>query len=185
MVPGAAEPLVFVTVGTERYPFRRLVDWVDAWAQSDLGRGARCFIQYGAGAPPRAAEGADFLPFTTMRELLGDATAVVCHGGTGSVMLARSVGRKPIVVPRVKSYGENVDDHQVDFARRLQTLGEAEMAESFEELSGLLDGAASGERSFRVTATDGHVAEAVRRFGAAVSRLAPSAPDGARRGRRP
>jgi UDP-N-acetylglucosamine transferase subunit ALG13 len=171
MRSGAAEPLVFVTVGTERYPFRRLVDWVDAWAQSDRGRAARCFIQYGAGVPPRAAEGADFLPFATMQELLGDATAVVCHAGTGSVMLARALGRKPIVVPRVKSYGENVDDHQVDFARRLQTLGEAEMAESFEQLTGLLDGAAAGERSFRVTATDGHVAEAVRRFEAAVERL--------------
>jgi UDP-N-acetylglucosamine transferase subunit ALG13 len=169
----AAEPLVFVTVGTERYPFARLVDWVDAWAATERGRAARCFVQYGAGRPPAAAEGADFLPFPRMRELLGQSTAVVCHGGTGSVMLARYLGRKPIVVPRVKSYGENVDDHQVDFARRLRSLGEAEMAESFDELSAFLDAAASGARSFAATADGAHVAEAVHRFEAAVERLAP------------
>jgi UDP-N-acetylglucosamine transferase subunit ALG13 len=176
MPADAVEPLVFVTVGTERYPFARLVEWVDAWAQSEVGRGARCFVQYGAGDPPVAAEGADFLPFPAMQELLGRATAVVCHGGTGSVMLARSVGRMPIVVPRVKRLGENVDDHQVDFARRLRTLGEAEMAESFEELRGLLDGAASGVRSFAAEADGAHVAEAVRRFGMAVDRLRPRRP---------
>jgi UDP-N-acetylglucosamine transferase subunit ALG13 len=169
----AVEPLVFVTVGTERYPFSRLVDWVDTWASSDLGRSARCFVQYGSGRPPLAAEGADFLPFSRMQELLGEATAVVCHGGTGSVMLARYLGCKPIVVPRVKSFGENVDDHQVDFARRLRTLGEAEMAESFEELSGFLDDAATGARSFATAAVDDHVAEAVQRFERLMADLIP------------
>ena len=167
----AAQPLVFVTVGTERYPFARLVDWVDTWAATERGRAARCFVQYGAGRPPSAAEGAAFLPFPRMQELLGESTAVVCHGGTGSVMLARYLGRKPIVVPRVKSYGENVDDHQVEFARRLRSLGEAEMAESFDELSAFLDAAASGARSFRAAADGAHVADAVARFGAAVERL--------------
>jgi UDP-N-acetylglucosamine transferase subunit ALG13 len=171
MAAAAVEPLVFVTVGTERYPFHRLVDWVDEWSRTDAGRRARCLVQYGAGPAPRVAEGVDFLPFPRMRELLGAATAVVCHGGTGSVMLARSLGRKPIVVPRVKRYGENVDDHQVDFARRLLGLGEAETAESFAELRELLDGAADGSRSLLVDSTDAHVARAVERFEAAVSRL--------------
>lgn len=175
MSAASVEPLVLVTVGTERYPFRRLVGWVDEWARTDLGRRARCFVQYGSTPRPRTADGADFLPFPELRDLLASATAVVCHGGTGSVMLARSLGRKPIVVPRVKRYGENVDDHQVDFAHRLRSLGEAETAESFEELSRLLDEAATGARSYVVASTDAHVARAVERFGAAVSRLVPRA----------
>lgn len=179
----AVAPLVFVTVGTERYPFSRLVEWIDEWSRSDLGRGARCFVQYGAGKPPGSAEGADFLSFPQMQEFLGRATAVVCHGGTGSVMLARALGRKPIVVPRVKRYGENVDDHQVDFAVRLRGLGEAEMAESFDELRCLLDDAATGARSFSALANDAHVELAVGRFEAAVERVAaPGVLDGRRRG---
>jgi UDP-N-acetylglucosamine transferase subunit ALG13 len=171
MAADAVAPLVFVTVGTERYPFTRLVGWIDEWARSDVGRGARCFVQYGAGEPPRSAEGADFLTFPEMQGFLGSATAVVCHGGTGSVMLARALGRKPIVVPRVKRHGENVDDHQVDFAVRLRGLGEAEMAESFGELRSLLDDAATGARSFAAAPNDAHVEEAVGRFERAVERL--------------
>jgi UDP-N-acetylglucosamine transferase subunit ALG13 len=181
MAADAVAPLVFVTVGTERYAFARLVGWIDDWARSDVGRGARCFVQYGAGEPPRTAEGADFLTFPEMQEFLSSATAVVCHGGTGSVMLARTLGRKPIVVPRVKRYGENVDDHQVDFAVRLRGLGEAEMAESFDELRSLLDDAATGARSFTAAPNDAHVEKAVGRFELAVERLGPASLLDARR----
>jgi UDP-N-acetylglucosamine transferase subunit ALG13 len=174
MAAHAVAPLVFVTVGTERYAFARLVGWIDDWARSDVGRGARCFVQYGAGEAPRSAEGADFLTFPEMQGFLSRATAVVCHGGTGSVMLARTLGRKPIVVPRVKRYGENVDDHQVDFAVRLRGLGEAEMAESFDELRSLLDDAATGARSFTAAPNDAHVEQAVGRFELAVERLGPA-----------
>ena len=96
-------------------------------------------------------------------------------------MLARALGRKPIVVPRVKRYGENVDDHQVDFALRLRGLGEAEMAESFEELRRLLDDAATGARSFSAAASDAHVETAVGRFEVAVERLAAGGALDARR----
>ena len=181
MAADAVAPLVFITVGTERYPFARLVGWIDQWARSDVGRRARCFVQYGAGEPPESTEGADFLTFPEMREFLSRATAVVCHGGTGSVMLARTLGRRPIVVPRVKRYGENVDDHQVDFAVRLRGLGEAEMAESFDELRGLLDDAATGARAFTAAPNDAHVEEAVARFGFAVERLRPAGVLDARR----
>jgi UDP-N-acetylglucosamine transferase subunit ALG13 len=181
MAADAMEPLVFVTVGTERYPFARLVGWIDDWARSDVGRGARCFVQYGAGEPPASAKGADFLTFPDMQGFLGCATAVVCHGGTGSVMLARTLGRMPIVVPRLKRYGENVDDHQVDFAVRLRGLGEAEMAESFEELRGLLDDAVTGARAFTAAPNDAHVEEAVGRFELAVERLHPAGVLDARR----
>lgn len=165
--PGA---MVFVTVGTETYPFDRLVGWVDAWA-ARAPAGVRCVIQFGTSQAPEHADGSDYLAFDRVRALLQEADAVVCHGGTGSVMLARAAGRIPIVVPRVQARGEHVDDHQVEFARRLAGLGEIALAEGQERLHALLDAAVSGERSFTNEAGDEHVERAVQRFSELVDGL--------------
>ena len=164
---------VFVTVGTETYPFQRLIGWVDAWAGSAAAEGVRVIVQYGTARPPALAEGHDHLPFDRVRSQLEEADAVVSHGGTGSVMLARAAGRLPIVVPRRGSEGEHVDDHQVEFARRLAKLGKAALAENEADLTELLDGVASGARSFRSESGDPNVTEAIDRFASLVDGVVP------------
>jgi UDP-N-acetylglucosamine transferase subunit ALG13 len=86
-------------------------------------------------------------------------------------MLARAAGRLPVVVPRIGSRGEHVDDHQIEFARRLAGLGEVAIAEGEDRLHELLDAAVAGERSFRIDAGDQHVTEAVERFARLVDGL--------------
>ena len=173
-----SSPLLFATVGTESYPFERLVRWVDSWAVS--APGVRCFVQHGAAAPPRHAEGAPFLAFHEVEELLREAEVVVCHGGTGTIVLSRRQGLVPVVVPRARAHGEHVDDHQVRFARRLAALGEVEMAESEERLHVLLNEAFSGKRSMRGRPVDAPP-EGVERFARLVDALAADAPSPPRR----
>jgi UDP-N-acetylglucosamine transferase subunit ALG13 len=50
---------------------------------------------------------------------------VVTHAGIGSLILALTHGKHPIVMPRRHALGESVDDHQVAFANRLQQAGYA------------------------------------------------------------
>ena len=38
---------------------------------------------------------------------------VITHGGTGAIIGAIKKGKKVISVPRLKKYGEHVDDHQL------------------------------------------------------------------------
>lgn len=172
-----SSPLVLATVGTERYPFERLVRWVDAWAGATPG--VRCFVQHGTAAPPRHAEGAPYLPFQELTRLLDEAAAAVVHGGTGSVMLCRHRGLVPIVVPRAHRHGEHVDDHQVEFARWLAGRGEVELVEDQESLRRILDGVATGARSMR-GASVGPRGEAVARFRELVDGLLPSVRGGVR-----
>jgi UDP-N-acetylglucosamine transferase subunit ALG13 len=166
-------PLLFATVGTESYPFERLVRWVDSWAarRPEVG----CFVQFGGAGPPAHAEGAAYLPFQEVQELLGRAEVVVCHGGTGSIVLSRRQGLRPIVVPRTRAHGEHVDDHQVRFARRLAGLGQVDLAESEQRLHRLLDEAFSGKRPTRVRPSDAP-SEGVERFARIVETLAPDKP---------
>jgi UDP-N-acetylglucosamine transferase subunit ALG13 len=56
-------------------------------------------------------------------------------------MLASTLGKRPIVVPRRKRFGEHVDDHQCSFTERIAAEGAIVLARSEEELHTCLDAA--------------------------------------------
>lgn len=169
---------VFVTVGSEHYPFDRLVSWMDEWFATRTSEMYDCFIQYGVSSPPSYASGEPFLPYPEIQQAIRTATVVVTHGGTGSIMLARHLGKRPIVVPRLRRLGEHVDDHQVSFARRLADSREIELAGTADELQTILTEALEGRLDMTAVASEtGH--NAVQTFTELVSELM----DGRERGR--
>jgi beta-1,4-N-acetylglucosaminyltransferase len=106
--------LIFVTVGTHHQAFDRLIDALTSLPTQDL------VVQYGHGPPPVAALSATaFLSFEEMLDRFHEADVVVTHGGVGSILSALRAGHTPLVVPRLKRFGEHVDDHQVELADAL------------------------------------------------------------------
>ena len=73
-----------------------------------------------------------------------DASAVVCHGGPGTIMLCVSLGKRPIVIPRAADRGEHVDDHQRAFSRRVAADGAILLAETEDEFRGHVERVLSG-----------------------------------------
>ena len=134
--------LVLVVVGTDHHPFDRVVGWADEWAASHPD--VRVLVQYGTSRPPTTAEGHDLLPVGDLTALMSEATAVVCHGGPGTIMGAREAGHVPIVVPRRSDLGEHVDDHQVRFATRVAAAGQVHLATDQPTFSSLLERAGRG-----------------------------------------
>lgn len=49
-----------------------------------------------------------------------EASIVITHGGPGSIMLALSMGKIPIVFPRNPEYEEHVDNHQILFTKKIR-----------------------------------------------------------------
>jgi len=122
--------VIFVTVGTNEAGFDRLLRAVERIPQDDL------VVQCGHGAHrPRNAHCVDFLSFGELVEHVRKADAVITHAGVGSVMVALGNGKTPIVVPRLHRFGEAVDDHQLDFARRLASNGLVVLVEDAERLA--------------------------------------------------
>ena len=106
--------MILVTVGSSQLPFDRLLRAVDL-----LPRDEELVVQHGASSVlPRGARCESFLPFDELGALVRQARVVVTHAGVGSILLALSSGKKPFVVPRLRSFGEVVDDHQLECARR-------------------------------------------------------------------
>lgn len=120
---------MLVTVGTDHHPFDRLMHWVDELIDTGVIGAHQVLVQHGSSRPPRNAPAWASLPRDELLALMAHADVVVGHGGPGTIMDARSAGRRPVIVPRVARRGEVVDDHQVTFARRLAGLDKIVPAE--------------------------------------------------------
>lgn len=127
--------MIFVTVGTNEARFDRLLEMV---AQCSFHE--HLVVQHGHSTPiylPNATL-VDFMSFEGMIETIREARLVVTHAGVGSVMVALANDRRPIVVPRRKSFGEAVDDHQLQLGRRFAEGGMVTLVETQEALADAL-----------------------------------------------
>jgi UDP-N-acetylglucosamine transferase subunit ALG13 len=113
--------MIFVTVGTHEQQFDRLVEGIDRLKSESLIP-REVFIQTGYSTyKPQYCEYKAFIPFDEMNRLMSESEMVVTHGGTGSIMLVLYHRKTPIVVPRQPQFREHVDDHQVKFARTMES----------------------------------------------------------------
>jgi UDP-N-acetylglucosamine transferase subunit ALG13 len=59
---------------------------------------------------------------------------VISHAGVGSIICALRAGHVPVIFPRLKRYGETVDDHQAELAEALASRGDVRVAWTGAEL---------------------------------------------------
>jgi UDP-N-acetylglucosamine transferase subunit ALG13 len=62
------------------------------------------------------------------------ASAIIGHAGIGTITTALDCNKPLLVMPRLKKYGEVVNDHQVAIARKFEELGLVLVMYSVEEL---------------------------------------------------
>lgn len=111
---------VLVTLGTNPYGFRRLVERLlrvlpgNVEVTWQTGATDLSGLDIGATAT---------LSARAMFEAMQCADVVVCHAGVGSAITAMRAGKFPILVPRRRAHGEHVDDHQEQIAAALDRLG--------------------------------------------------------------
>jgi beta-1,4-N-acetylglucosaminyltransferase len=123
--------MILVTVGSTYYPFDRLVRAVERLSVHE-----EIVVQHGTSAVrPVRATCVDFLPFEAFVDHVRSAHTVITHGGVGSIMVALANGKRPLVVPRLRRFGEAVDDHQVGSVRKLEEAGLVTMVEDPDRLA--------------------------------------------------
>jgi UDP-N-acetylglucosamine transferase subunit ALG13 len=124
--------LIFVTVGTHEQQFNRLLKSIDS-LRIDHER----IVQFGFSTYPlQNCRALRFVQFDEMRSLMSRADAVVTHAGVGSIMLALSSGKRPVVAPRLHRFGEHVDDHQLEVAEAFARAGKVTLLKPDDDLAG-------------------------------------------------
>lgn len=123
---------VVVTLGTmEDYSFRRLIERANAV----LSDSTEVLWQVGCtdvSDLPIVAHRQ--LPAHELQTAIATADVVIAHAGCGSSVAALEAGKKPVLIPRRKTHGENVDDHQALLAEELSKRDLA-IVRSVEELT--------------------------------------------------
>ncbi|WP_338086405.1 glycosyltransferase [Liquorilactobacillus mali] len=77
-------------------------------------------MQYGfSNYIPTYCERSKFVEYKKMIELIKNAHIVITHGGPASFIMAINEHKVPIVVPRMFSFGEHINNHQVDFVKKV------------------------------------------------------------------
>jgi UDP-N-acetylglucosamine transferase subunit ALG13 len=122
--------MILVTVGASLFSFDRLMRAVET-----LDVDEPLVIQHGPAALARPdARSIPYVPLEDLAALVREARVVITHAGAGSILLALTNGKRPVVVPRLRAFGETVDDHQLDSARRFAKAGLVTVVEDMAQL---------------------------------------------------
>ena len=126
--------MIFVCVGSRGYQFNRLLKSIDQLIE-DGEIEEEVFAQIG---------GSDYLPLHYKYEryldeskfhlLQREAGLIISHGGTGALITALKQGKQVVAVPRLHSYGEHIDDHQLQVVGVLEKQGYVHVAYDMDEL---------------------------------------------------
>ena len=112
--------MIFVMVGSEKFCFKRLLVALDEGIEQKKIR-EKVFAQIGNSRyNPVYYEFDKFISFKKIIKNIMNSRFVVTHAGVGSILLCLNFNKIPIVFPRVSSYGEHVDNHQLEFAKKLE-----------------------------------------------------------------
>ena len=115
--------MVFVTVGSQKFPFDRLLRAVDECVANDSIR-EEIFAQ--TGVCDYVPENYAHKPFLDREEFsrrMDAARVVVTHGGTGAIVGALKKGKRVVAMARLACFGEHVDDHQVQLLEAFEQAG--------------------------------------------------------------
>ena len=110
--------MIFVTLGSQKFQFDRLLQAVD-----ELQTDEEIFAQIGYSEyKPKHSKYKRFLDRDEFDKIMDSSNIVITHGGTGAIIGAVKKGKKVIAVPRLKKYGEHVDDHQIQLVNQFSEL---------------------------------------------------------------
>lgn len=131
--------MIFVTVGTHEQAFNRLVKHID-----DLKRDGfikeEVIIQTGFSTyEPMYCTHSKLFSYQLMIKNVSDARIVITHGGPSSFIMPMQIGKIPIVVPRLKQFGEHVNNHQLEFSKAVEERqGNIIVVENIDEIGNII-----------------------------------------------
>jgi len=125
--------MIFLTVGTQ-FSFDRLVRAIDEVVDQSLFED-EIYAQIGTSSyKPRNFEAVLSLESDVFAKYMREASCIISHAGMGTITMALE-NRKPLLVmPRLKKYGEVVNDHQLDIVRKFEQDGFIMAAYEVEQL---------------------------------------------------
>lgn len=119
--------MITVILGTSPYPFQRAIDWLSVLLNDNVIQ-EDVFVQHGVTSTSKV----DQHPLVKLESIIeseklidavGRSRMVISHAGQGSTRMLVAQGASFTLLPRLMSYEEHVDNHQLMFAQATHQLG--------------------------------------------------------------
>lgn len=136
--------MIFITLGSQKFQFNRLLEQIDELIKEEKIK-EDVFAQIGySDYKPKNYKYKEFLDREEFSEVMKISDIVITHGGTGAIITAVKNNKKVIAVPRLSSYNEHVDDHQVEITSQFKEMNLIEsvydielLCDAIEKIKGL------------------------------------------------
>lgn len=112
--------MIFVTLGTQDAQFNRLIEYVSSAIKSGIIE-EEVIIQSGYTKVENSAVLSEsFFDDQTYTRYFNESSMIITHGGAGSIFAGLNKKKKMLVIPRRGKFGEHIDDHQLELAKKLE-----------------------------------------------------------------
>lgn len=115
--------MILVMLGTQKNDFSRLLKEIEKCIEEGIIK-ENVVVQ--AGATKYKTDKMQIFDLIAKEELdkkKEEARIIITHGGVGSIVGALKMKKKIIAVPRLKEYGEHVNDHQKQIVENFDKQG--------------------------------------------------------------
>ena len=115
--------MILVLLGTQNNSFKRLLDKIEECINNGI-IAEEVIVQAGhTHYTSNNMKILDFLPSDKLSVLTKNANFIITHGGVGSIVESLKLGKKVIAVPRLATYNEHVNDHQIQIVENFNKSG--------------------------------------------------------------
>ena len=126
--------MIFITLGSQKFQFNRLLKEVDNLIEEGIIT-EEVFAQIGySDYKPKNYKYKYFLGRDEFKKIMSESKNVITHGGTGAIIGAVKNRKKVIAIPRLKEFGEHVDNHQIQIIDEFSKMNLILAVYSIEEL---------------------------------------------------
>jgi len=126
--------MIFISLGTQKFEFNRLLEYVDKLIESEFLK-EEVFAQVGCTSyKPINYQYIPFLSQKEFEEKINNCSLFITHGGVGSILTGLNKNKKIIAIPRKHEFKEHVDNHQEEICNKFNELGYILTADSLEDL---------------------------------------------------
>ncbi len=111
--------MIFVTLGTQDKPFKRLLDYIENSKIDDEFIVQAGFTEYTS----NKFKIYKYLDKDEFDDYLKKADLIISHGGVGTIVNCLIDEKKVLAVPRLSRYGEHQNDHQLQIVNVYKQKG--------------------------------------------------------------
>lgn len=111
---------IFVPLGTQKFPFNRLILALNKLVEKGLYKPNEIVMQSSVYEIKPKFLHYETLPLDEFNRFIEISEVIITHSGVNSIITCMNMRKPLIIVPRLKKFGEHVDDHQLEIANLME-----------------------------------------------------------------